>query len=44
MALQKYFSLEDYVSKIRLSDQVLFHLQDTSESFDDYFICHIFLD
>ena len=37
MELQKYFSLEDYVSKIKLSDQVLFHLQDTSESFDDYF-------
>lgn len=37
MELQKYFNLEEYVSKIKLSDKVLFHLQDTSESFDDYF-------
>ena len=37
MELQKYFSLEEYVSRIKLSDQVLFHLQDTSKAFDDYF-------
>lgn len=31
-----YFPLEEYVSKIRVNDNVLFHLEDTNRSFDEY--------
>lgn len=31
-----YFSLEEYVNKIRLTDNVLYHLEDTNISFDKY--------
>lgn len=31
-----YFSLEEYVNRIKLSDSVLFHLEDTNKSFDNY--------
>ncbi len=37
MELQKHFDLEEYVSRIKLSDNVLYHLQDTSQSFEEYF-------
>lgn len=32
----KYFSLEEYVSKIKLNDSLLFHLEDTNKAFDQY--------
>lgn len=32
----KYFSLEEYVDKIKLIDKLLFHLEDTGRDFDEY--------
>ena len=32
----KYFSLEEYLERIKLQDDLLFHLEDTSKDFDDY--------
>lgn len=32
----KYFSLLDFVSKIKLNDNVLYHMQDTGEQFEQY--------
>lgn len=32
----EYFSLEEYVEKIRLLDKLLFHMDDTSKEFDQY--------
>ncbi len=31
-----YFSLEEYVDRIRINDKVLFHLEDTNLNFDKY--------
>lgn len=31
-----YFSLEEYVDKIKLNDNVLWHIEDTNEMFDKY--------
>ena len=31
-----YFSLEEYVNKIELSDNVRYHIEETSEEFDKY--------
>ena len=31
-----YFSLEEYLERIKLQDDLLFHLEDTSKDFDDY--------
>lgn len=35
-ATVEYFPLRDYVNKIRIDDRVLFHLEDTNRSFDEY--------
>ena len=32
----KYFSLEEYISSIKLTDNLLYHLESTSASFDEY--------
>lgn len=32
----KYFSLEEYISRIKLTDNLLYHLESTSASFDEY--------
>lgn len=32
----RYFSLEEYISRIKLSDNLLYHLEDTLESFEEY--------
>ncbi len=32
----KYFDLLEYISKIKLTDKVLYHLEDTSKSFEQY--------
>lgn len=32
----KYFSLEEYIDKIKIDDNVLFHLEDTNKEFDKY--------
>mgnify|MGYP003442597621 CR=1 FL=1 len=32
----KYFDLLEYVSKIKVSDKVLFHLKETNENFEEY--------
>lgn len=34
--LVPYFSLEEYVSRIKVTDKVLFHLEDTNRDFDAY--------
>lgn len=31
-----YFSLEEYIDRIKLTDSLLFHLEDTSKDFDEY--------
>ena len=35
-SIVEYFSLEEYVDRIRISDDVLFHMEDTNKSFDKY--------
>lgn len=32
-----FFHLQDYISKIKLTDNTLFHLEETNRNFDDYF-------
>ena len=32
----KYFDLQEYVANIKLSDSVLFHMEETAENFTDY--------
>ena len=34
-----YFPLEEYVDKIKLNDDLLFHLEDTNREFDEYMNC-----
>lgn len=31
-----YFSLQEYIAKIKLDDKILFHLEDTSQNFQNY--------
>ena len=53
-AIVEYFPLEEYVDRIKIKDDVLFHLEDTNKEFDkylkylaqydDYSVIHYWLD
>ena len=32
----KYFNIDEYIDKIKLQDNVLWHIEDTNETFDRY--------